>query len=586
MAEWWREPLKLYQEKKSQITVAASLAIACQPVIETWFKSLLYDFKSLAIEPFANKATKNLRESKDTKDLKDLKTSSPGLSANQKLSKYDLCKQYFDFGIAIGQASDVICLSFRNQTIYRKVISEVLRKEIEKQSAFTSKIQNDMSMVWHLIAVEMNNRLSCNNEPNLQNLQPRDSQSLQSSRDQLSCVSSTDLHATLNTIDFLYKHSSLNADIFEYNTAIYAQRRLASLDPSNTACASIVEFEHDIAFKFSQENPLVATTQDYILYNRLNLLIKDCKDSIQLSKTFNKNCRWLWRDIGVSNADDVSFPKTYVSVFSKKSQHDILALNLPTSLVVVQNEYKKFYDKSFQQRRKLMWSFTDGHCEIDLLTIHGPQTIETSLIQAVILECFNSKSVWFFKDLVDRCCDLRTVSSGKTLFKNHLMSLAHPRLKILMKNPPSPQLENTHLFKLNPNFKIPTSFSSNSASSASLNSVFQVPVIQIASDTLQRNEGFERWMVNQLDRVLLYILKGTRCKPNKSITHKNLVIECISRFQSENPTIPPCYMKYASTQKLALKISPSHVRARILAFIEQEFITRDPNNRELYYYNA
>jgi hypothetical protein len=165
------------------------------------------------------------------------------------------------------------------------------------------------------------------------------------------------------------------------------------------------------------------------------------------------------------------------------------------------------------------------------------------------------------------------------------MSLAHPKVRILQKKPPTPQIEDMHMFQLNPQFSI----SEIAPKSIAQNLVFQVPVFNICT-RLKNNlemDGFRLWKRNQLDTIVFRIVKQHH---RVVISHANLVHEALD--QMSQLRIPACYTSYpdainnTNNPKLAMRMTPIDVRQIIDDLIDANYVKRESANSQNYLYVA
>jgi len=170
-----------------------------------------------------------------------------------------------------------------------------------------------------------------------------------------------------------------------------------------------------------------------------------------------------------------------------------------------------------------------------------------STYQMMILLVFNNQKVASLQQLMD--------ITGIPLYEisNHLLSLCHPKVQVLLKRPNTKELESDHKFMLNAKY------------TSQLMSVV-VPLLKTVDqkeDVAAQNKAIELQRRHQMDAAIVRIMK-TR----KTLKHALLVAEVIQQLSAR------------------FKAQPNDIKKRIEALIEQEYLERDPNNRGTYNYLA
>lgn len=121
--------------------------------------------------------------------------------------------------------------------------------------------------------------------------------------------------------------------------------------------------------------------------------------------------------------------------------------NLPEEVKEACSEYKKFY-LGQHGGRKLEWRMDSGQAELQVA--FSPQVkrgLILSTYQMMILLVFNNMKVCTFQQIMD------ITGITRAEISNHLLSLCHPKVTVLLKRPASRELEDTHKFMLNPKYK-------------------------------------------------------------------------------------------------------------------------------------
>jgi len=219
--------------------------------------------------------------------------------------------------------------------------------------------------------------------------------------------------------------------------------------------------------------------------------------------------------------------------------------NLPVDVSNSCDKFKRFYLNA-HSGHKLEWRLDQGQAE--LATTFSPKvrrTLVVSTYQMMILLVFNQLKTATFKQILDK------TNIPRNDIVNHLMSLAHPKVQVLAKKPPTSALEDAHMFRINPAYK------------STLLRV-NVPVIIIKAATGKAaGTGVELARRHQMDASIVRIMKA-----RKTMKHAQLVGEVMQQLSAR------------------FKPKPADIRKRVEAMIEQEYLARDPKDRQTYNYTA
>jgi len=224
--------------------------------------------------------------------------------------------------------------------------------------------------------------------------------------------------------------------------------------------------------------------------------------------------------------------------------------NLPNDVVLACDKFKRFYLNQ-HSGHKLDWRLDKGQAE---LQVQFNPKVRRGLIvttyQMMIMLVFNSYKTPTFKQIVD------ITGIPRNDIAHHLLSLVHPKVAVLAKKPGGNSLEDTHQFRINPQYQ---------------NKLLKVSVPLFppkagagagggGGDT---DEGLVLQRRLQMDATIVRTMK-TR----KTMKHAQLVAEVIRqlapRFKAQVPDI----------------------KKRIDAMIEQENIERDAKDRNVYNFLA
>ena len=148
----------------------------------------------------------------------------------------------------------------------------------------------------------------------------------------------------------------------------------------------------------------------------------------------------------------------------------------------------------------------------------------------------------------------------------HLLSLAHPQVKVLLKKPPGKACAPDHLFKYNTKYasqlyrnKIPV-LSKSSLGMGETPDVAALtggdPSSSSGSSAGAIPEAVQESRKYSVEASIVRIMKS-----RKTLDHNLLVSEVIRQLGTKFP------------------VEPQFIKKRIEALIEREYIERDPNNR-------
>ncbi len=112
------------------------------------------------------------------------------------------------------------------------------------------------------------------------------------------------------------------------------------------------------------------------------------------------------------------------------------------------SEYKQLYPK-----KRLLFDFSQGKAEVNLIFKKGEQAMIVSSLQMIILEMFNREKKLSAQDISTALFAQKMYVPRVWLAaSDHLMSLCHPKVHVLHKTPHFKQLALTDVFQFNENF--------------------------------------------------------------------------------------------------------------------------------------
>jgi len=274
---------------------------------------------------------------------------------------------------------------------------------------------------------------------------------------------------------------------------------------------------------------------------KLENMFKDLETSESIMNDFQE----MKRD----GDDTISF-SCRICTFGQWETEALEILPMPKQVEDVTTSFKKFYENRFNGRT-LDYRLDRGKAEIVVpFKGSGLRTLVVSPHQMAILLKFNDKTIWEHTALQFET----KIPEHREAFQNALTSLAHPRIRVLQKQPNSKDSKPGDKYKINEKFK-------NARQRVIVPAYYQTSKRRKEETAVMR----QQIMVlrgHQADAAIVRTMK-TR----KELDHKDLIAEVIRQL----------------TQ---FQAKPNMLKKRIATLIDQEFIRRDPNNRTRYLYMA
>jgi cullin 3 len=221
--------------------------------------------------------------------------------------------------------------------------------------------------------------------------------------------------------------------------------------------------------------------------------------------------------------------------------------NMPNALEEACAKFKRFYLHE-HSGHKLEWRMDQGQAEC--LIVFSPKVRRTLIVttyQMMVLVCFNVGQTLSYKQIQD------VTGIPKNELANHILSLAHPSVKVLEKKPNKKELADDDKFRLNPQY------------TSKLMKV-AIPLLKtVGNDDVDdpNDMVIELQRRHQIDAATVRIMKA-----RKTMRHNLLVAEVIQQLSAR------------------FKPTPNMIKKRIEALIEQDYLARDVKDRSLYNYLA
>jgi len=212
-------------------------------------------------------------------------------------------------------------------------------------------------------------------------------------------------------------------------------------------------------------------------------------------------------------------------------------------------QYEEYYTQTHSGHR-LTWHTGLGSGQVLCKFRNGPKDLQVHTYQMCILYLYNRADTFTYQDIVQL-----TQIPEKEL-QRHLLSLAHPKVKILKKEPLTKACALTDKFTYNEEYS---------------SKQFRIKVRTLALQG-EANDGPTEGSIseavlearkNRVEAAIVRIMKA-----RQRLEHNNLVAEVVKQLSTRFPA------------------DPSFIKKRIESLIEREYLQRDENDRKVYQYLA
>jgi len=384
----------------------------------------------------------------------------------------------------------------------------------------------------------------------------------QSAATSAAMLTDQELEEKLNEIISLFRYLQ-DKDLFEEYYKQHLSKRL--LDHSSSSSSDV---ERLMIAKLKSECGHQFTS-------RLEGMFRD----IDLSKQIMT--RWKEGEQQLNNGCELSVSVLTTGFWPLPS---VPQCNLPAEAKLACDAFTRFYIAQ-HSGRKLTWHTSLGQAELRCIFDGGRKELVVHTYQMCILMLFNSGDKLSFSDIQ------RSTNIPPSDLTRHLLSLAHPQVKVLLKNPPGKSIGPDHRFKYNNKYasklfrnKIPvlskaavasvtdgTNAAGSADSSASASSASIAADSSNASAASSSSSSSSSSLPASVLESRKYSVEASIVrimKSRKTLDHASLVGEVLKQLSSKFP------------------VDPAFVKKRIEALIEREYIERDANNRRVYNYKA
>jgi cullin-4 len=221
-------------------------------------------------------------------------------------------------------------------------------------------------------------------------------------------------------------------------------------------------------------------------------------------------------------------------------------VDLPSSMQTDLDNYATFY-KTKHQGHKLDWDHSLGTATVKARFAAGPKDLTVSLYQAIVLLLFNEETEIGYRHILEGT----RMDDGE--LRRTLQSLACANKKVLKKRPVGKDVNDNDVFYFNPDFTDPRA-------KVHINSIQGKETAEENQRTQSHIEGDRK---HYLDAAIVRIMKA-----KKELSHEQLKNETIDAVKSH--FVPEV----------------SVIKQRIDGLVEQEYLRRDEEDRNLYIYVA
>jgi len=343
-----------------------------------------------------------------------------------------------------------------------------------------------------------------------------------------------DINTLLDNITRIYDYIN-DKDYFEANYQRFLAERLIS----------------DLSESFESEKNMIAKLKtvggNAAWSKRLEDMFKDLTTSWDNMNDFKQH---LAKN-PVKNPEQPNNPVEFdcrVCTYGAWPSANFDIVPMPTAVKPMTDLFKKFYEDKFSGRT-LEYRMDQGKAEIVIPFKAGTKTFVVSPFQMSVLLKFNEKGMWDYKSLQAAT----GIPEQTEDMERAMLSLIHPKLKLLQKKPSNKRCEAGDLFRLNSKFK--------QQRTRIVVTPWKQSVKKQQAQSEQEKRAVIRLREHQIDASIVRVMK-TR----KEAKHNELIREVVAQLSS--------------------RFSPAaaFIKKRIAGLIEQDYLKRDESDRTRYIY--
>lgn len=322
------------------------------------------------------------------------------------------------------------------------------------------------------------------------------------------------IDSTLYTVVQLYDYIR-DKDVFENEYQSYLSTRLLT-DTSRSDT-----LEHKVISLFKAKC-------GYQWSSRLEGMFKDVTAS---------------KDIMLKSSSNIFCPRVLTPIYWPALVH--VPFSIPKALEANVCAFTKHYTDVYTGR-KINIYITHGTADLRVcFNANTTKELVVTSIMMVIMLLFNEGHVYTYKDILNK------TNIPSSIICNHLLSLANPKLKVLIKTPLKKEVCDTDTFTLNSEFK---------------HQLYRITV-PLMRETAQASTDAPKDLFNE---------------------RKHSVDACIVRIMKARRSVSFTELQSEAIKQLSCRFMPDTklVKARVEYLIEQDYIERGKDNHNILNYIA
>jgi cullin 4 len=228
-------------------------------------------------------------------------------------------------------------------------------------------------------------------------------------------------------------------------------------------------------------------------------------------------------------------------------------LVLPNELLVPRENFWNYYKKKYQGR-KIVWQYALGNCTVSFTASNKTYDLIVSLLQTLVLLCFNERDQWTLPDLMQRIGLEDVEVMERTLLS---MTVGKEQFRVLCRKKGPAARDPARSVADDDVFQVNMKFSSNMKR-------IKIPSMLKKETKKERDkivESVSRDRLYLIDAVVVRIMKA-----RKTILHQQLIPQVL--------------------EQIKVPAQPADIKQRIESLIEREYMERDEKDRTRYNYLA
>ncbi|PAV80121.1 hypothetical protein WR25_24733 [Diploscapter pachys] len=276
--------------------------------------------------------------------------------------------------------------------------------------------------------------------------------------------------------------------------------------------------------------------------HKLDAMFRDMENSKEYMTYFKQYCDHL-QDQGTKQLP-MEF-NVNVLTCGQWPSYDIAEMSLPQELSMCLTRYQDFYTSKHANKR-LQWLHALGNCVLKATFRTGcVKELLVSLYQCLVLLLFNCKSEWTYEEIL-----ANTKIEAKELQRT-LQSLACAKVRVLL--------------------KVPKGRDINSDDKFTVNTAIQEKLFRIKISQVQMKETPE---------------EHAKVEEEVSADRQYAIDAAVVRIMKTRKTLPHTQLIQELFSQLRFPVKAADLKARISSLIEREYVTRDPDDPNIYKYVA